>query len=419
MEPPEFPYRRLYARVTRIDALSVSPYRRASFEFDAIDADTADAAGAQIGDLFQEARTKPFALLRIVTTPARFRDFAGDTPASGDWFFLEVEPRGLRPGLMTWHAQLGPVGYASHSRGVTVDARRLTSEDDEPRRPRSLGAAVALQTMLPQHVGQISQLPSVAASGAAIHAALGQITTPAAVVVRDVGQASFTSLIDDQGKALIHFDVGFPISFNKHTFPKAFKSDPTERPLVVLSHWDWDHLHAAFALRHLLECRWVTPHQRIGPGAARLAMILAGKGNLLVWPAGSGAAFPGGTLMACTDTTNPNDTGLALHVTLASGRTAVLTGDADYRCLPIAFVALGPVSHLIATHHGARFHSTAAQIPVPAAPGSAMVISYGAGNVYRHPHPEALRAHASAGWQQWISTAGHKGGPPRGDRQLG
>ncbi|WP_430912172.1 metallo-hydrolase/oxidoreductase [Methylobacterium sp. sgz302541] len=405
--------------MTRVDALSVSPYRRSSFEFDTIDADTADAAGAQIGDLFQESRTKPFAVLRIVTTPARFRAFAGDTPAPGDWFFLEIEPRGLRPGLMTWHAQLGPAGYSSHSRGVTVDARRLTSEDDEPRRPRSLGAAVAPQTMLPQHVSQISQLPSVAASGPAIHAALGKLIAPAAVIVRDVGQASFTSLVDGQGRALIHFDVGFPISFNKHTFPNAFKCDPTERPLVVLSHWDWDHLHAAFALRHLHQCTWITPHQRIGPGAARLALILAGKGNLLVWPAGAGVGFPGGTLMACTGTTNQNDTGLALHVTLASGRTALLTGDADYQCLPATIAALGPVSHLIATHHGARFHSAVTHIPKPAAPGRRLVLSYGSGNVYRHPHPEALQAHATAGWQQWIATAGQKGGPPRGDRQLG
>lgn len=119
-------------------------------------------------------------------------------------------------------------------------------------------------------------------------------------MVRDVGQASFSSLVDRHGKPLIHFDVGFPISFNQHTFPKSFPVDPTEKPLVILSHWDWDHLHAAFALPHLRERKWIAPRQRIGPGAARLAMILAAKGNLLVWQTGSAAAFPGGTLMDCT-----------------------------------------------------------------------------------------------------------------------
>ncbi len=161
--------------MTRVDALSEGPYGRASFGFDTIDADITDAAGPQVRDLFQEGETKPFALLRIVTTAARFLEFAGDVPAPGDWFFLEIEPRGRRPGLMTWHAQLGPAGYSSHSRGLTVRARRLTSEDDEPRRPRSLGAAVAPRVTLPQHVDQISRLPSASAIRAAVRAALAGV----------------------------------------------------------------------------------------------------------------------------------------------------------------------------------------------------------------------------------------------------
>lgn len=399
--------------------MSVGPHPRASFEFDTIDADDTDAAGEQIGELFQEKQAKPFALVRIVTTAARFRDFAGDVPEPGEWFFLDIEPNGSRPGLMTWHAQLGPAGYSSHSRGITVEARRLASEDGEPRRPFSLGAAVVPRTALPQHIDQISRLPSADASSAAVQAALAGIPSPAAVLVRDVGQASFSSLIDAQGKALIHFDVGFPISFNQHTFPKRFQSEPTEKPLVVLSHWDWDHLHAAFALPHLRDCLWIAPRQRIGPGAARLAIILAAKGNLLVWQAGSATTFPGGTLMNCTGpVANQNDTGLALHVTLASGRTALLVGDADYQRLPASYASLGSITHLVATHHGARFHSLAPQIPLPSVPASTMVISYGTRNVYRHPHPEALQVHAAAGWAKNITTAGRRGVGPRGDRLL-
>ncbi|WP_244748707.1 metallo-hydrolase/oxidoreductase [Methylobacterium indicum] len=399
--------------------MSDRPYGRVSFEFDAIDADITDAVGPQIRELFQEDETKPFALLRIMTTTARFLEVAGVIPNPGDWFFLEIEPRGRRPGLMTWHAQLGPAGYTSHSRGLTVRASRLPSEDDGPRRPRSLGAAVAPRATLPQHIDQISRLPSAAASSAAVRAVLAGVAPPAAVVVRDVGQASFASLVDIQGKALIHFDVGFPISFNRHTSPRNFASDPTERPLVVLSHWDWDHLHAAFALPHLRDCGWIVPRQRIGPGAARLAAILAAKGNLLVWQTGSIVAFPGGSLMDCAAPGgSQNDTGLALHIRLASGNTALLTGDADYQCLPPGCVALGPVTHLIATHHGARFKSLAPQVPVPTMPGCTMVVSYGTRNVYRHPHIEALRVHATAGWKNWVSTAGRRGFGARGDRWL-
>lgn len=96
----------------------------------------------------------------------------------------------------------------------------------------------------------------------------------------------------------------------------------------------------------------------------------------------------------------------------------MLTGDADYQCFPPGCAALGPVTHLIATHHGARFKSSAPQIPPPTMPGCTMVVSYGTRNVYRHPHIEALQVHATAGWNRWISTAVRRGFDARGDRWL-
>jgi hypothetical protein len=112
--PPVFPGRGLYARVSRVDSLSTSPHRRASFEFDCIDADYVDDVGPQLLDGFRAEQTKPFALLRVVTTPARFGDFAGTIPTPGDWFHLEIEPGGA--GLPTWHAQLEADGYSTHAR---------------------------------------------------------------------------------------------------------------------------------------------------------------------------------------------------------------------------------------------------------------------------------------------------------------
>src|SRR3954464_1054331 len=78
------------------------------------------------------ATPQPFALLRIVTTRARFLKFAGAIPMPGDWFHLEIEARGI--GLPTWHAQLVAAdGYSSHARGVTTYARRLDAPDDMVR----------------------------------------------------------------------------------------------------------------------------------------------------------------------------------------------------------------------------------------------------------------------------------------------
>jgi hypothetical protein len=304
---------------------------------------------------------------------------------------------------------------------VTTRAQRLaTPEDDEPLlpRPRSLGAARSPTATLPQHVARICRLPATAiTSNMAVATLLKAIEVPASVVVRDVGQANFISLLDKNGTTLLHFDVGFPVSFNRHTFPKNFAFITKESPIVALSHWDWDHLHGAFGLPHLLDCKWIVPSQRLGPGAARLAIILANKNNLFVWPSSFRRRFHFGWIMECNGAPgDQNDTGLSLHSKLKSGRSVLLTGDADYQFLPPA--CAGSVTHLVATHHGARFKSPSGAVPQPTSPASELVLSYGTRNVYQHPHVEALRVHKAAGWKGWISTAGRKGIAPRGDRTL-
>ena len=103
---------------------------------------------------------------------------------------------------------------------------------------------------------------------------LRKLPTPASVLVRDVGQASFVTLVDNQGREFVHFDVGAPTSFNKHTFPKPFAHTICADAIVILSHWDWDHLHGAHLWPDLLKCNWIVPNQIVGPGAARLALQL-------------------------------------------------------------------------------------------------------------------------------------------------
>ncbi|WP_036051351.1 hypothetical protein [Bradyrhizobium sp. Tv2a-2] len=202
------------------------------------------------------------------------------------------------------------------------------------------------------------------------------------MLVRDVGQANFISLCDHGGRAVLHFDVGFPISFNRHTFPSRFDIDNNEGPPIILSHWDWGHLHAAFHHPPLLECRWIVPDQRLGPGAAQLARILAQRGNLFVHPKNAKVRFAFGELLQSGGpAADLNDSGLTLFVSLVSGRSVLLLGDTDY-----THVMLGNakrVDHLFATHHGAHFDAKAAMIPTPNKGG--LVISYGYRNIYRHP----------------------------------
>jgi hypothetical protein len=399
-----------------VDALSTSPHARASFEFDCIDADYVDGIGDDLLEAFGADIIKPFGLLRVVTTPARFGIFAGEVPATGNWFYLQIEIGGA--GLPTWHAQLTVDGYSTLARGVTTYGRRLDEPDVGPKtprpRPRALGANVAARAILPSSLAMACAASSKPAPPSAISAILKRVPQAATVVVRDVGQASFISLSDGHGRAILHYDVGFPIAFNGHTSPPSFDINTGETPPIILSHWDWDHLHAAFRLPHLLDCPWVVPNQRLGPGSARLARILAVKGNLLVRAASAQSQFKFGEVQQSKGPSDDqNDTGLTLRVALASGRFALITGDADYAYLMHARPLR--VDHLVATHHGARFDAELVAVPAPRNANCKLVISYGTGNVYRHPHAEALLRHAQAGWKSRITTAGRTGVARRGD----
>jgi len=396
--------------------LSTRPHRRVSFEFDCIDADYVDASGPQLLSGFRAGKSKPFALLRVVTTPGRFDGFAGATPEPGDWFHLEIKPNGS--GLPAWHAQLEGNGYSTHARGVLTFARLLNTPDETPShplRPQALGAAVVPQRVLPSPLATACAALPPPATPAEVSTILKTLPQATSILVRDVGQANFVSLCDDAGSAILHFDVGFPISFNRHTFPSRFVVDRAEKLPIVLSHWDWDHIHGALLLPHLLDCPWIVPDQRLGPGAARLAHMLVQKGNLVVRPANARIRFPFGELVRSGGRPSDlNDSGLTILASLTSGRSALLTGDADYEHLMHANAT--QVDHLVATHHGARFNAGVQSVPKPNSGYGQLVISYGYRNVYGHPHPDGLSKHAMSGWTTYVTTAGRRGIASRGDR---
>jgi competence protein ComEC len=407
---PDFPKRGLIAFVTRAERIGPWPYGRTSFEFDGIDSDVPD------DDLERSIASpdivKPFASVRAVTTERAFRKKFGFVPVEGDWVELKIRPRIWDGETIAFHAQLTPDGYVQHSRGVLEDARLLFRRDEEPKAPRPVGAAVAPVLLKATKVVQLCQFPS-SAIGPLTEARkiLKGLSAVKDVQVRDVGQASFVSLRDAKGEVLGHFDAGWPISYNAHTAPGTAPAITGTAP-VILSHWDWDHLHGYYQCKTLQTVQWLTPVQVMGPGASKIATQLHAKSLLIGYGGPAILTVGNATLLQCTGPARLNDNGLSLALTLASQRTALLVGDAGYGALG-TWPTGKTFDYLVVTHHGADFTGT---VPATTPTANRGIISVGFRNVYQHPRANAIRLHTNAGWT--LERTSKHGTTARGDKIL-
>ncbi len=407
----EFPERHVFARVSRIDQIGAGPLARSVIEFDTVTADAGDQAADWIKSAAPE-HDADFGLLRLTTTPSKFAKFANDIVdvQPGFWFHLELNPDQSAEGMRAWFAGSTPLGFTAFSKGRVVKGERLVSSIDPAPRPASLGAASVPALALPSAIAAVCRIPQ-RLSRLSAQDVLTRVPQADKVLVHDVGQGSFTTLLRE-GQPCLHFDVGAPTAFNaKGARSVPFTVDLDARVPIVLSHWDWDHFHAAFQFQSLRRCRWIVPDQILGPGAARLARGLADARRLYVWSGGS-SSYNVGDLGECTGL-GRNGTGLAMRASLLDGRSILLAGDADYNSLPFGTLQF---DGLVATHHGGRAHSAFSMPPTPIG-RSSYVISYGASNVYRHPHDEALTLHSNVGWADPVRTASFDG-IARGDRVL-
>ncbi|NMN06722.1 MULTISPECIES: metallo-hydrolase/oxidoreductase [unclassified Novosphingobium] len=407
---PEFPRRALIAFVTRAERVGPRPYGRTSFEFDGIDVEVSD------DDLERSIASpdvvEPFASVRAVTTERRFKKKFGFVPQEGDWVELKIRPRFWDGETIAFHAQLTPDGYVQHSRGVLEDARLLFGRDEEPKAPQPVGASVAPLLQKATKVAQLCQFPSGAAGQLAkARNILQALAAVKDVQVRDVGQASFISFLDAKGKVLGHFDAGWPISYNAHTAPARAPAITGTAP-VILSHWDWDHLHGYYRCKALQSVQWLTPVQVMGPGASKIATQLHAKSLLIGYSGAAVLTVGGATLLQCTGPARLNDNGLSLALTLASQLTALLVGDAGYDALG-SWPMGKTFDYLVVTHHGADFTGT---VPTATLAANRGIISVGYKNIYKHPRTSATKQHRTAGWN--LERTSRIGTIPRGDKVL-
>lgn len=407
---PEFPTRGFIALVTRAERVGPRPYGRTSFEFDGIDVEVSD------DDLERSIASpdimEPFAYIRAVTTEKRFKRRFGFLPQEGDWVELRIRPRLSLGETIAFHAQLTPDGYVEHSRGVLEDARLLFSRDEVPKAPQPLSATVAPVLQKAAKVATLCQFPSGAVGPLTkARTILQGLSTVTDIQVRDVGQASFVTFLDAKGACLGHFDAGWPISYNAHTAPTP-PPEVTGTAPVILSHWDWDHLHGYYRCPTLKSVEWLTPVQAMGPGANKIAMQLYAKSLLVGYSGPAVLAAGSATLLLCTGPAHLNDNGLSMALTLASQKTALLVGDAGYDAL--GTWPMGKTfDYLVVTHHGADFTG-----PVPASVSGTNrgIISVGYKNIYKHPRDTSIRSHRRAGWS--LEQTSKTGTIARGDRVL-
>jgi len=388
-----FPSRTMIARVYRQDPLEEGGAGLKSIELDGIDEKFLEG---DLTEIFLERRAVgPFGLLRVVATPADFTEDAPRRLEVGDWLRLTLYPGDGPKRITAEHAQLTEGGYTVGSRGYVGDIEFLGDDGEPPL--RSVGASVAKRRKRAQKAINGGIFPAsavVSLSGGSICRYPRQ---PTKVQVRDVGQAGFVTLLDKHDWPILHFDAGWPVSFNGHTAP-ASTTVPNVHAPVVLSHWDWDHLHGYYVFPDLQLEPWFTPVQKLGPGASRVAAQLLARGLLFGITGGpfSFGAHGWARLAVCAGpANNKNQTGLALEARVASRdgieEWVLMTGDADYHHAITALGTANAYAGLVVAHHGATFSGL---VPPPTGRGRAAV-SYGEANTYGHPSLTALLAHAS------------------------
>lgn len=358
-EPP----RRVYGRVDRVEPEFVTPSDRWWLVFDCVDADAFDR---ELGS------SATLDIQNLATSVVEFQFPPGI-----------AAPRGLPTDEGEW-VEIGlsdsPVGYPLQqflNLFLAPQNRFLGTADTSTPPVGALEEAVGMNDLSD-------------ASDAALARKVAPRSRVAAVSVYDVGQGNWNALLGPDDVPEIYFDLGGGVLGNLHTFPKPLTGlCTTNQPLVVLSHWDWDHWSLAERETSALSLTWIVPRQRLGPVHAQFLRRLLCKGEILVWPEGLESVEMGQVrIEKCTGSAkNRNHSGLAMVV--SNGATSqqqtekvLLPGDCRYTAIP---GARDPnLVSVVVPHHGGSLRSSFVPDPL-VVPHGRLVYSYGGGNTYEHP----------------------------------
>ncbi len=268
----------------------------------------------------------------------------------------------------------------------------------------------ARQSALRRIFGQSAWPMAIAANVRGVLATLPRLEQ---AVTLDVGHGSAHAMADDAGLVRLYSDVGAATRFNAASLPPGGpRYCACADPIIVLSHWDYDHWRGIEYEPALLPVTWLVPVQPLkGPTHSRVAArVLNAGGRMLPIKRSSRPRVSAGgvgqsiSIGYCTGKST-NDSGLLLTVTdLPSDSLWAFPGDADYATLPWRPKS---VTMLAAAHHGAARNQTGQPLAPTQRDYARLIYSVGLPNRYGHPSAAADLVHQGAGWlpQQTVHTA--------------
>ena len=229
--------------------------------------------------------------------------------------------------------------------------------------------------------------------------------------VRDVDQANWNELLEDDTIRVI-YDIGARLNASKAEVAALFDVRKTEimrdKPMLVLSHWDMDHIHC---LRYLDE-------NDISKCFSKLICVDMMKSVTSTAVYSSFVSALGAANVSCLQVP-PRTDGIAMHLSKREGNMVFYVGEksrninfsgvcmfVDGPSQSVAFTGdvkliqaksmydqernngLNKARHiLIAPHHGGDYSASSR---VYSQPLTEVIISVGNGNQYCHPDPHML-----------------------------
>lgn len=152
-----------------------------------------------------------------------------------------------------------------------------------------------------------------------------------------VGAANNIALWGDDGSVAAYVDFGHPTRTNQETCLGPHPCVCSD-PVIVLTHWDYDHFAMGRYVPEAFARRWVAPQQPMGPVALREAYVRilaeAGHGGELHLWCGTGHARTGFGFLVRATGKPVNDDGLAAYVQVDGAAVPAPPGPFAPRKLP-------------------------------------------------------------------------------------